>query len=122
MGPRQAKTQPNPQKRECAQAWSNPKNKNLNNFIKTAMNNYRDRKTETKPEPKTNPTVTTDTTTEIAPTPPPKDEVLTMIEVPTLPGTTTEKTKATHHDNEMITKVEIHKEDTTLPKPNMGKI
>ena len=46
--PRMAKTQPNPQKRERAQAWSNPENENLNDFIKTAMNNYRDGKSETK--------------------------------------------------------------------------
>ena len=46
--PHMAKTQPNLKKRERAQAWSNPENENLNDFIKTAMNNYRDGKSETK--------------------------------------------------------------------------
>ena len=65
--------------------------------------------------------MTTDTTTEIVPTPPPKDEIPTMIEVPTLPETTKGKTKTIPHNNE-ITEVEIHREDTSYPNPNNGDI
>ena len=71
--------------------------------------------------------MTTDTTTEITPTPPPKDEILTMIEVLTLPEATIGKTKTTHHDNKppttaAITKVEIHTGDTTHPNTKIERV